>query len=88
MARTLFNHRGRVHIDQFIAEQGVRLAVPQLRRILAAENPRMPPRQVPDVCWEHFQGLARAVLLVAPVVSQPDEVDVNEVLFRATAQEP
>jgi hypothetical protein len=45
-------------MGRLIAEHGPQLPVPELRHIVAADCPRMIPRQPHDVCGVHFPQLA------------------------------
>jgi len=50
--------RGRLRIPRLIAEHGADLPVPELRRIVASDCPRMMAEQMRDGCGVHFPGLA------------------------------
>jgi len=52
------DRRGRLRVDQLVAEHGANLPMPELRHILAADCPRMVAGQLHDVSWVHFPGLA------------------------------
>jgi hypothetical protein len=49
--------RGRLHTTRLLAEHGPGLPMPALRRIIAADCPRMIAGQLHDVCGVHFPGL-------------------------------
>jgi hypothetical protein len=53
------DRRGRVSIACLLAEHGRALPGPLLRRILAADCPRMIAGRVPDVCGVHSPQMAR-----------------------------
>ena len=48
------DRRGRLSIARLLAEHG-----PELRRIIAADCPRMIAGKVPDVCGIHFPQMPR-----------------------------
>jgi hypothetical protein len=48
----------RLHTDRLIAKDGPALPIPDLRRMVAADWPRMQAGHVHDVCGGHFLGLA------------------------------
>ena len=49
---------GRLHMSRLLATYGPGLPMPELRRILAADCPRMIAGHIHDVCGIHFPGLA------------------------------
>jgi hypothetical protein len=49
--------RGRLHTSRLLATHGPDLPMPELRRIIAADCPRMIAGHVHDVCGVHFPGL-------------------------------
>jgi hypothetical protein len=49
--------RGRLHTSWLLAEYGPDPPMPALRRIIAADCPRMLAGHVHDVCGVHFPGL-------------------------------
>jgi hypothetical protein len=51
------DRRGRLHTFRLLAEHGPDLPMPDLRRIIAADCPRMLAGHVHDVCGVHFPGL-------------------------------
>ena len=51
------DRRGRLHAARLLATHGPGLPMPDLRRILAADCPRMIAGRVHDVCGVHFRGL-------------------------------
>jgi hypothetical protein len=51
--------RGRLSITGLLAEHGPELPGPELRRIIAAECPRMVSGKVHDVCGIHFPQMSR-----------------------------
>jgi hypothetical protein len=51
------HRRGRMHTPKLLAEHGPSLPMPDLRRIIAADCPRMIAGHVHDVCGVHFPGL-------------------------------
>jgi hypothetical protein len=51
------DRRGRLSIDRLLAEHGQGLPIPELRRIVAADCPKMQAGQVHDVCGAHFPEL-------------------------------
>ncbi len=51
------DRRGRLRIDRLLAEYGPALPIPELRRIVAADCPKMQTGQVHDVCGAHFPEL-------------------------------
>jgi hypothetical protein len=52
------DRRGRLRIARLMAEHGADLPIPTLRRIVAADCPRMRAGHLHDVCGVHFPGLA------------------------------
>lgn len=48
---------GRLRLDRLVAEHGADLPVPELRRILAVDCPRMIEGKMHDPCGVHFPGL-------------------------------
>jgi hypothetical protein len=50
--------RGRLSVRRLIADHGPELPVPELRRIIAADCPRMIEGKMHDVCGIHFPELA------------------------------
>jgi hypothetical protein len=52
------DRRGRLNLARLIAEHGPDLPVPTLRRIIAADCPRMLANQLHDVSGGHFPRLA------------------------------
>jgi hypothetical protein len=52
------DRRGRLWTDRLLAEHGPDLPTPELRRIVAADCPRMIAEQMHDVCGVHFPGLS------------------------------
>jgi hypothetical protein len=53
------DRRGVLRTPRLLAECGPDVPVPQLRRILAADCPKMIEGNLHDVCGVHFPGLAR-----------------------------
>jgi hypothetical protein len=53
------DRRGRLHASRLLATHGPGLPIPDLRRIIAADCPRMIADHVHDVCGMHFPGLIR-----------------------------
>ena len=53
------DRRGRLRTARLLAEHGPALPMPALRRIVAADCPRMQAGKVPDVCGVHFTDLPR-----------------------------
>jgi hypothetical protein len=53
------DRRGRMHTDRLIAEHGPDMPIPQLRRLIAADCPRMIAGRMHDVCGVRFPGLSR-----------------------------
>jgi hypothetical protein len=53
------DRHGRLRTDRLLAEHGPGLPMPELRRIIAADCPRMVAGHVHDVCGVHFPGLIR-----------------------------
>jgi hypothetical protein len=53
------DRRGRLHTARLLAEHGSDLPMPDLRRIIAADCPRMAANKMHDVCGVHFPGLLR-----------------------------
>jgi hypothetical protein len=51
--------RGRLSITRLLAEHGPELPGPELRRIIAADCPRMIAGKIPDVCGIHFPQMSR-----------------------------
>jgi hypothetical protein len=51
------DRRGQLRTDRLLAVHGSNLPVPELRRIIAANCPRMIAGQMHDVCGAHFPGL-------------------------------
>jgi hypothetical protein len=51
------DRRGRLNTSRLLAEYGPDLPMPDLRRIIAADCPRMIAGSVHDVCGVHFPGL-------------------------------
>jgi hypothetical protein len=51
------DRRGRLRTERLLAEHGPDLPMPELRRIIAADCPRMVAGHVHDVCGVHFPGL-------------------------------
>ena len=51
------DRRGRLRIPRLLAEHGRDVPVPELRRILAGDCPKMIERKIHDVCGIHFPGL-------------------------------
>lgn len=52
------DRRGRRRTARLLAEHGADLPGPDLRRILAADCPRMIAGEMHDVCGIHFPGLS------------------------------
>jgi hypothetical protein len=52
-----YDRRGRLRIAPLLAEYSPGLLMPELRRIIAADCPRMIAGSVHDVCGVHFPGL-------------------------------
>ena len=52
------DRRGRLRVARLVAEHGADLPIPMLRRIVAAECPRMLAGHLHDVCGVHFPGLS------------------------------
>jgi hypothetical protein len=52
------DRRGRLSVRRLLAEHGPDLPVPELRRIIAADCPKMIEGKMHDVCGIHFPGLA------------------------------
>jgi hypothetical protein len=52
------DRRGRQRIARLLTEHGPDLPGPELRRILAADCPKMIASEMHDVCGIHFPGLA------------------------------
>ena len=48
---------GRLRTDRLMAEHGPALPIPELRRIIAADCPRMIAAGMHDPCGVHFPGL-------------------------------
>lgn len=51
------DRRGRLRIARLLAEHGPAMPMPELRRIIAADCPRMIAGHIHDVCGVHFPGL-------------------------------
>jgi hypothetical protein len=51
------DRRGRLRTDRLIAEHGPALPIPELRRIIASDCPRMVEARMHDPCGVHFPGL-------------------------------
>jgi hypothetical protein len=51
------SRRGRLRTDRLLAEHGPTMPMPQLRRVIAADCPRMIADHVHDVCGVRFPGL-------------------------------
>ncbi len=51
------DRRGRLRIDRLLTEHGPDLPMPDLRRIIAADCPRMIAGHAHDVCGAHFPSL-------------------------------
>jgi hypothetical protein len=49
---------GRLRMDRLLADHGADLPVPTLRRIVAADCPRMIEGKMHDVCGVHFPDLS------------------------------
>ena len=52
------DRRGRLRTRRLLAEHGPDLPGPELRRILAADCPKMIAGKLHDVCGIHFPGLS------------------------------
>lgn len=50
--------RGRLNVARLIALHGSHMPVPELRRVIAADCPRMLDEKLHDPCGVHFPGLA------------------------------
>jgi len=55
------DRRGRLRTDSLMAKHGPSLPIPELRRIVAADCPRMQAGHIHDVCGIHFPGLSGLV---------------------------
>jgi hypothetical protein len=53
------DRRGKLRTVRLLSEHGPDLPGPELRRILAADCPRMIAGELHDVCGIHFPGLSR-----------------------------
>jgi len=53
------DRRGRLRTARLLAEHGRDLPIPELRRIVAADCPRMQAGQMHDACGVHFPDLSR-----------------------------
>jgi hypothetical protein len=53
------DRRGRLHTHRLIAEHGPDVPIPELRRLIAADCPRMIAGRMHDVCGVRFPGLSR-----------------------------
>jgi hypothetical protein len=51
------DRRGRLHTSRLLTTHGPDLPLPDLRRIIAVNCPRMIAGHVHDVCGVHFPGL-------------------------------
>jgi len=51
------DRRGRLRVDRLLAEHGLALPIPELRRIIAADCAKMQAGHVHDVCGVHFPEL-------------------------------
>jgi hypothetical protein len=51
------DRRGRLQVVRLLAKHGLGLPMPDLRRIIAADCPRMIAGHAHDVCGVHFPGL-------------------------------
>jgi hypothetical protein len=54
------DRRGRLHTDRLIAEHGPDMPIPELRRLIAADCPRMIAGRMHDVCGVRFPRLWRS----------------------------
>jgi hypothetical protein len=50
--------RGRLSVARLLAEHGPDLTLPELRRLLAVDCPKMIAGEMYDACGIHFPGLA------------------------------
>jgi hypothetical protein len=57
VAYNRYDRHGRIPTDRLLAEYGSAMPMPDLRRIIAADCPRMIAGRVHDVCRAHFSGL-------------------------------
>jgi hypothetical protein len=57
---------GRFRVGRLLARHGPDLPLPTLRRILAANCPKMQAQQAHDVCGAHFPGLSTLKLGTLP----------------------
>jgi hypothetical protein len=53
------DRRDRLRTDRPIAEHGQDMPIPKLRRLIAADCPRMTAGRMHDVCGVRFPGLSR-----------------------------
>ena len=51
------DRRGKLRTARLLAQYGLELPVPELRRVLAADCPKMVQGKLHDVCGVHFPGL-------------------------------
>ena len=52
------DRRGRFRLDRLIAQHGADMPLPELRRIIAADCPKMQANKMHDVCGVRFPALS------------------------------
>jgi hypothetical protein len=53
------DRRGRLRTDRLLAAHGPTMPIPTLRRIIAADCPKMQAEKIHDVCGIHFPDLSK-----------------------------
>lgn len=53
------DRRGQLRVDRLLAEHGAALPGPRLRRIVAADCPRMIAGEIHDMCGVHFPDMSK-----------------------------
>jgi len=69
------DRRGRLHTERLLAEHGPGLPMLALRRIVAADCPRMQADKIHDICGVHFPGLLTALRITAPASKTTPRAD-------------